>query len=116
MPAAVLAARINGLFPWPTCAISVNGELVKIGLADVAGEVVGGQGKTGEIPGSVLGSDSAGLLLATGRGVLRLRRLQRAGGRMLDAGEFLRGYPISTGVRIESRPLAPLVAPAPFRR
>jgi len=116
LPAAVLAARINGLFPWPTCAISVNGELVKIGLADVPGEAVGGQGKAGGIPGSVMGSDSAGLLLATGRGVLRLRRLQRAGGRMLDAGEFLRGYPIPTGVRIESRPLAPLVAPAPFRR
>jgi len=35
-PAATLAARMNGLFPWPACTIEFNGQPVKIGLADVA--------------------------------------------------------------------------------
>ncbi len=108
-PAAGLAARINGLFPWPTCSITVGDQPVKIGLADVVSE---GDGS----PGEVIGADATGLLVATGESVLRLRLLQRAGGRMLAAGEFLRGFPIASGVRIESRPMSPLVGPVPFRR
>ena len=101
-PAAGLAARINGLFPWPACAVEINGQLVKFGLADVAmGEVAS--------PGEVLGADRDGLLIATGAGVLRVRRLQRPGGRMLDAGEFLRGFPVAKGTRLPSRPMPPLV-------
>ncbi|MES1167035.1 MAG: methionyl-tRNA formyltransferase, partial [Pseudomonadota bacterium] len=34
-PAALLAARVNGLFPWPACGIEVNGQALKLGLADV---------------------------------------------------------------------------------
>jgi methionyl-tRNA formyltransferase len=36
-PAAVLAARINGLSPWPSVAVDVAGTPVKVGLADAAG-------------------------------------------------------------------------------
>lgn len=113
-PADVLAARINGLFPWPTCAILIGNQPVKIGLADALAELT--SIRTEVCPGEVIGSDAHGLLLATGRGVLRLRQLQRAGGRMLAAAEFLRGFPVLAGVRVESRPMSPLVGSAPFRR
>ena len=33
-PAQALAARINGLNPWPGCSIDLNGQPVKLGLAD----------------------------------------------------------------------------------
>ena len=88
-PAAVLAARINGLFPWPACATEVAGQPIKFGLADVAGQTGGPSA-----PGTVLGADGAGLLVATGADVLRVLRLQRPGGKMLPAAEFLRGFPI----------------------
>jgi methionyl-tRNA formyltransferase len=64
----------------------------------------------------VVGVDAEGLLVATGRGVLRLRRLQRPGGRMLPAAEFLRGFPVSDGTIVASAPMAPLVATEPFPR
>ncbi|MGH7996525.1 MAG: hypothetical protein ACREFX_09255 [Opitutaceae bacterium] len=51
-----------------------------------------------------------GLLIATSAGLLRLRRLQRPGGRMLRAPEFLRGFPVAAGTRLFSRPMPPLVA------
>jgi methionyl-tRNA formyltransferase len=63
----------------------------------------------------VVGSDAEGLSIATGDGALRVRRLQRPGGKMLDAAEFLRGFPVAAGTRLASRPMAPLVATAPFR-
>jgi methionyl-tRNA formyltransferase len=103
-PASVVAARINGLFPWPGCAIELNGQSVKLGQADVS------ELSTSLAPGTVLGSDETGLLVATGDGVLRLRRLQRPGGRMLPAADFLRGFPVATGVVIPSRPMPVLVS------
>jgi len=109
-PAAALAARINGLFPWPGCSFAVNGQVVRLGLADTVA------GPAAAAPGAVLGSDAAGLLVAAGGSVLRLRRLQRPGGRMLDAGEFLRGFPIAAGTVVPSQPMPPLVSTAPFPR
>jgi len=102
-PAAVLAARINGLFPWPACSVEFKGQSLKLGLADVTGgPTIAG------VPGEVLGADSAGLLIGTGAGVLRMRRLQRPGGRMLPATEFLRGCPLPPGTRLASCPLPTL--------
>lgn len=103
-PARVLAARINGLFPWPGCTIEIAGQVVKLGQADVAASA-----ESSGAPGEVLGLDADGLLVAAGEGVLRLRRLQRAGGRMLPAAEFLRGFPVPAGSRLPSRPMPVLV-------
>jgi methionyl-tRNA formyltransferase len=113
-PAAVLAARINGLNPWPGCSVAINDQPVKLGLADTGSQA----GGSGSPVGTVLGSDSEGLLVATGQGVLRLRKLQRPGGKLLPASDFLRGFPVSAGTLLPSRPMPPLVAtrPFPFRR
>ncbi len=136
-PAAELAARINGLFPWPSCQIELNGQPVKLGLADAVepggicnlidykrAEVrpVAPDGKchvlydTSAKPGAVLGTDADGLLVATGSGVLRLRKLQRPGGKMLPAADFLRGFPVTAGTVLLSRPMPALVGRQPFPR
>ncbi len=118
-PAAVLAARINGLFPWPACSVEINGQSVKFGLADVgtAGDSPGSDsGRAARAPGEILGTDASGLLIGTGDGILRVHRLQRPGGRMLAAGEFLRGFPLAPGTALPSQPLPGLVAREPFRR
>jgi methionyl-tRNA formyltransferase len=111
-PAAVLAARINGLMPWPGCALEINGQVVKLGLADV-GSLLDYQPSE---PGAVVGTDAEGLLIGTEQGVLRLLKLQRPGGKMLPAPEFLRGWPVAPGTRLPSRPMPPLVAKTPFPR
>jgi methionyl-tRNA formyltransferase len=78
---------------------------VKLGLADVAA----GLAASG-VQGEVQGADADGLLVGTGDGVLRLRKMQRPGGRMLPAGEFLRGFAIPAGTKIASRPMPSLVS------
>jgi len=125
-PAAALAARINGLFPWPATSVAVAGQAIKLGLADVVPveQVVLSAVGLAEVddpahnahPGLVLGQDQDGLLIATGSGVLRVRCLQRPGARMLPAAEFLRGFPLATGLQLASRPMPPLVSHTPFRR
>jgi methionyl-tRNA formyltransferase len=108
-PAEVLAARINGLNPWPGCSVEINGQPVKVGLADTVSASSG-------TPGTVIGTDAGGLLVATGRGALRLRLLQRAGGKLLPAAEFLRGFPVAPGTILPSVPMPDLVAKTPFPR
>ncbi|MGH7944034.1 MAG: methionyl-tRNA formyltransferase, partial [Opitutaceae bacterium] len=94
------------------------GELVKLGLADPVASpgFAGVPPATNErsppeapAPGKILGADPDGLLVANGRGVLRLRKLQRPGGRMLSAAEFLRGFSIETGTQLPSHPMSQLV-------
>jgi methionyl-tRNA formyltransferase len=109
-PAAALSARVNGLNPWPSVAVRVGAVPVKVGLADT---VAAGPAAA---PGAVVGSDARGLLVSTGSGVLRLLRLQRPGGRMLGAPEFLRGFPIAAGTVLPSAPMPALVSDTPFRR
>jgi len=108
-PAAALAARINGLNPWPAVQVEWNGQPLKFGLADLPAATAGVA-----TPGEVVGADAEGLLIGTGEGLLRVRRLQKPGGRMLAAPEFLRGSPVPAGTVFASRPMAPLVGTVPF--
>jgi methionyl-tRNA formyltransferase len=109
-PAAALASRINGLFPWPSCQILIHGQQVKIGLADAVAA------KADASPGRVLGQDGDGLRISTGDGIVRFRRLQRPGGRMLPAAEFLRGFAVPAGTLLPSQSMPELLAPPPRPR
>jgi methionyl-tRNA formyltransferase len=102
-PAPQLAARINGLFPWPACGVEIGGQPIKLGLADAVAR------PDAAAPGTVLGADAEGLVVATGAGGLRLRRLQRPGGKMLPAADFLRGFPVVAGTVLPSRPMSALL-------
>lgn len=109
-PASELAARINGLTPWPGCFVSIGGTPVKIGLAGVLDH------GSADAPGTVLGSERGAVLVATGTGILRFQLLQRPGGRKLPAAEFLRGFPIPAGTLLASTPMPPLEGTHPFPR
>jgi len=108
-PAAELAARINGLFPWPACSFQVGEKWIKCGLADVALGVEASVAAQTTVSGTVLGADAEGLLISTGEGILRVRRLQRPSGQMLPAADFLRGNPVSAGTQFVSVPMLVLV-------
>ncbi len=108
-PASVVARRINGLFPWPGARALHGGVFLKVGLA-VCCEGL----PAGARPGELLGVEREGLRVACGEGVALLKRLQRPGGRMLDAWEFARGYELPVGSCFESRLMPELVAAQPF--
>lgn len=138
IPAFQLAARINGLFPWPSCTVAIAGQVIKIGRA--AAETEGrGEGEgvdkpavdassmeleisarttpdfLSRTPGLVIGMDTEALRIATGSGVLRLLSLQRPGGRMLSAPEFMRGFPLPPGTILPSETMSRLVDDKPFK-
>ncbi len=104
--AATLAARINGLYPWPACSVEINGQPVKFGQAGVLDAAA----PNASAPGEVLPAASGALHIATGAGILHVLRLQRPGGKMLPASDFLRGFPIHPGTILPSSAMPGLAA------
>lgn len=88
-PAKALDAHIRGLVPSPGAWFEVRGERIKVLMADP----VEGVGE----PGAVL-SDG---VIACGEGALKLSRLQRAGKPAMAAADFLRGFPLESGMRVD---------------
>jgi methionyl-tRNA formyltransferase len=107
-PAASLALRVRAFAPRPGAFTELAGEPLRIlaahaipGLAAHASPGLAAHASPGasdEVPGTIrLDADGKGLRIATGEGWLLPRVLQRAGGRVLDAAEFLRGARLSDG-------------------
>jgi methionyl-tRNA formyltransferase len=93
--AAEIDCLIRGLAPAPGAYSEVKGERLKIlyaepvpGLDSVAASGGGGT------PGAVIGDD---LTIACGSGALRLVKVQRAGGKVMEAGALLQGFALPPG-------------------
>ncbi len=89
-PAEVIERKIRALDPWPgafTSLADASGHFrhLKIYRASVVAQ------STGE-PGSVSTPNDTEVLVATGRGALRLDEVQLEGKRRMRAAEFLRGF------------------------
>jgi methionyl-tRNA formyltransferase len=87
-PAATLERQVRAFDPWPGAWFEHRGERIKVLAARTATV------PAGRAPGTVLDPP---LLIACGEGALQLLRLQRAGKAALDAGDFLRGFPLPAG-------------------
>lgn len=88
--AEVLERTVRAYNPWPVAeARTDKGERLRIWQAEVAG------GHAGGAPGEIVAVGNTGIDVATGSGVLRLTSVQPPGGRLMDAGAWLAGHPIS---------------------
>ncbi len=97
-PAVDLERALRAFDPFPGLASSLRGTAVKFWSA----ELVDNAGDGDVEPGTILGADEAGVVIACGRGALRCTVLQRPGSKRLPAGEFLRGFAVSVGERFIS--------------
>ncbi len=103
--AVSLERRIRALSGWPGSVLELaDGTQVKVD------QPMAVDGTPGEAEaGTVLGLVDGGLGIATAAGVLVLGALQKPGGKMLPAADFLRGFPIVAGSRLKSLPMKALV-------
>lgn len=80
--------HIRGLSPFPGAWFEIEGERVKVLMSETA------QGAAE--PGTVL----EGLRIACKDGAVRLLKLQRAGKGVMEAEDFLRGFPLEIGCKL----------------
>ena len=90
MDAGKARGAINGLNPWPCVSVPFEGERLKL-LRAVTAE---GSGKPGEV---ITADPKAGLVIACGRGAVKILEVQAPGGKRMRAEDFLRGHAIAVG-------------------
>ena len=82
-PAEVLARKVRAFTPWPVAEATLAGERIRIhGAINV-------EAPGGAAPGSVLAAGRDGIDVACGEGALRIRVLQRDGGKAITAADWL---------------------------
>ena len=84
-PATVLANKVRAFNPWPMTEAQLAGERVRIHGALALDET------HGATPGTVLRTGRDGIDIACGEGALRIRVLQREGGKAIAAAAALNG-------------------------
>jgi methionyl-tRNA formyltransferase len=89
--AQALERRVRAFNPFPVACGLLAGETIKFWSAQVLPH------SAAAVPGQVLAAGAEGVDIATASGVLRVTRLQKAGGKPLDAADFLRGFEIRPG-------------------
>jgi len=83
LPADVLARKVRAFNPWPIAEAQLAGERLRIHGAVAVDEA------HGAAPGTLLTASRQGLDVACGQGVLRLRVVQREGGKAITAADYL---------------------------
>jgi len=82
-PALELARTVRAFNPWPVAEAIVAGERLRIHGA------IAVDAEHASAPGAVLAAGREGIDIACGQGVLRLRVVQREGGRAITAADWL---------------------------
>ncbi len=90
-PAIELGRKVRAFDPWPVAEADVAGERVRVWGAESrdAGTGAGDSRK----PGEIVAAGRHGIDVACGEGVLRILKLQRAGGRVIDAADYVNARP-----------------------
>ncbi len=80
--------RIKAFVPWPGCFTRMDEKILKIWRARPDTNALSADSK----PGIVLETGKDGILVGTGKGVLRIIELQPEGRRRMNAEEFIAGH------------------------
>lgn len=101
-PAATLHNQVRGLNPWPgTSSHLKRGDdsvLIKFWSSEL------GSKEHAHPPGTVMTASQKGIEIACGTGSLLMTWLQREGGKRLEAGPFLSGFPLEKGDHFAQAP------------
>lgn len=84
--------HVRAMNPWPGAYSTLNDKYIKI--SSVKETDFDGFYEPGLI---VAGDEKNGIVVACGKGCLRILKLQKSGGKVMNDTDFLRGYPILPG-------------------
>ena len=95
MDASAIERLIRGLNPWPSAYTHLDGRTLKIWKAQVR------EGNPEGVCGQIVETGRDSISVKTGNGVLVLQEVQLEGKKRMDAGAFLRGFPLKAGTVLE---------------
>ena len=80
--------RIRAFVPWPGCFTDLDKKILKICKAEPILDLPIAKSK----PGTILEINKSGILVKTGKGVLKIKELQLEGSRRMTVEEFIAGH------------------------
>ena len=98
--AEVLARRVRAFNPFPGASAEIDGTTLKFWQAQALETSVTPLHHAA--PGTVLAANENGIDIACGTGVLRVTELQRAGGKRLNAAQFLAGQTLAVSASFKT--------------
>ena len=87
LPGSEILNKIRGMYPWPVAFSTLGETKFKIHSAEFENGSFGA-------PGNLVCSKDSGLVVACKDGGIRICQLQAAGGKKMDARDYLRGHTI----------------------
>lgn len=102
MGAAAIERLVRGLNPWPSAYTHFQGKTMKIWSAKVRPEelMTGLKDDASILPGQITEIGKDFFAVQTGCGDLLVKELQLEGKKRMDAGAFLRGFPLQVGTQL----------------
>lgn len=94
-PAVEIERLVRGLNPWPSAYTHLDNKAFKIWNARVV------ESDNSCAPGCIWKVTKNSMVIQTGDGGLELLEVQLAGKKRMDAGAFLRGYPVAEGTFLQ---------------
>ncbi len=91
----VIERRIRSFNPWPGTQTRYKGIKLRVSQAECSFESLPAK------PGTILSADKSGIRIACGKGMLCINKLQRPGGKVHDAADFLNGMQLDVGSILE---------------
>jgi methionyl-tRNA formyltransferase len=89
-PAPELERKVRAFDPWPVAEAEIAAERVRVWQAKAGARIPQAGARK---PGSIVAASKHGIDIACGEGVLRILKLQRAGGRAISAADYLNVRP-----------------------
>ncbi len=93
--AGQIANKIRAFNPWPVVSTQIDGQVLRLHQASPIEQATQPEPK----PGTVIAVNSNGIDIQTGNGCLRIQQLQKPGGKILQARDFLNGFKLAVGQR-----------------
>ena len=95
LDATCIVRRVHAFNPFPGASFTLNAEVIKVWGAQAV------SGSSGAACGSILAVAPAGITVAAMNSIVNLTELQRPGGKRLDVADFLRGFDVRPGMRLD---------------
>ena len=87
-PAIILERKVRAFNPWPIAQVTLFNQTLRVWAAKALPSTI-----TSEPIGTVIHCQHDGIDVVTGEGILRLLKVQRAGGKPISVGDFLNAHP-----------------------
>lgn len=105
--AQALDCHVRGMFPWPGAYTFVQGKRLGVlegGVLEPGSPETGTLARDSVAPGTVLRADAKGIVVGTGDGFYRIDLIKPENAKVMPAGAWLNGHPLSVGVAFSGPP------------